>query len=100
MVGISRFWEPEKKSSALVKASFEKWRFKVVEKELGGQSSISYGIIVLWENAWHTTNYQDTEFHVSEWIDSLVYIKDATEEEIQIYHKYSELIDDLVIAND
>ncbi len=36
MVGISKFWKPEEKSSALVKASFEKWRFKVVEKELGG----------------------------------------------------------------
>lgn len=100
MVGISRFWTPEEKSSALVKASFEKWKFEVVEKELEGQSSISYGRIVLWENAWHTTNYQDTEFHIDEWIDSLVYIKDASDEEIQIYHTFSELIDDLVITND
>ena len=100
MVGISRFWEPEEKSSALVKASFEKWKFKVVEKELEGQSSIAYGNIVLWENAWHTTTYQDTEFHMCEWIDSLVYIKGATEKEIQIYHKYSDLINELVDYND
>ena len=100
MVGLSKFWTPDEKSSDLVKASFEKWRFKVVEKELKGKSKLSYGNIVLWENAWHTTTYQDTEFHMCEWIDSLVYIKDATEKEIKIYHTYSELIDGLRDCND
>lgn len=95
MVSMLKFQKLHKTSGDVVNDAFNQWKFSINEHCLGDTSRNSYGRIVIYANAWYTTNYQDTEFHLNAWLDSLEFIKEATDVEIEIYNKFASLIDEL-----
>lgn len=92
MVGISRFMSFNTHNTIEdLKKVFKKWKFELVEEHI--TRSIDKSQIIMYLDVWYYSDYQDTEFHYNEWLDSLEYLRTATSQEIEIYNSFSETID-------